>query len=75
MKEKLYLIIAAISILFGAYGLGHRSAKKSNELRNAKVERDILRETVDTKNEVRDEISRYNSRSVNEQLRTDWLRK
>ncbi|XWY20031.1 hypothetical protein ACNGTO_02975 [Bisgaard Taxon 45] len=75
MKEKLYLVLAVLCVLLGVYGLGHRAAKRASEMKRLNVERDVLRKTVNTKNEVRDEVDKMSSADVHERLRSDWMRK
>ncbi|UDW84641.1 hypothetical protein K7G91_000928 [Pasteurella canis] len=75
MKEKLYLVLAVLCVLLGIYGLGHRAAKRASEMKRLSAERDVLRKTVNTKNEVRDEVGKMSDADVHERLRTDWMRK
>ncbi|HHE3599960.1 hypothetical protein ACFGWN_03565 [Pasteurella multocida] len=75
MKEKLYLVLAVLCVLLGIYGLGHRAAKRANEMKRLNAERDALRKSIDVKNQVRDEVGKTLSADVHERLRTDWMRK
>lgn len=75
MKEKLYLVLAVLCVLLGVYGLGHRAAKRANEVKRLNAERDALRKSIDTKNEVRDEVDKLHNSDVHERLRSDWMRK
>lgn len=75
MREKLYLVLAVICVLLGIYGLGHRAARRANEERRTRIERDVLRTTIDVKNEVRDEVDNLSGADAYERLRTDWMRK
>ncbi|HHW7448002.1 hypothetical protein NM952_03075 [Pasteurella multocida subsp. multocida] len=75
MKEKLYLMLAVLCVLLGIYGLGHRAAKRANEMKRLNAERDALRKSINTKNEVRDEVDKMSNAGVHERLHTDWMRK
>lgn len=75
MKRYLYSLLAVLAILFGAYGLGHRSAKRSVEIKKAENESKVLRKTLDISQGVRNEVNPMSSDDVQRRLHDDWMRK
>ncbi|MDC9582365.1 hypothetical protein PSI15_12460 [Xenorhabdus sp. PR6a] len=71
----LYTALAVIAVLFTAYHLGGKAAKKSMEIKRRKDEIERLKITLDTRNEVEHEVQSKSSIAVVDELRNDWMRK
>lgn len=65
---------AVIAVLFGAYILGGRSARRSIEIRSQREERKRLKTTVEIKNETSDKIRRMDDDAVDSELAANWVR-
>lgn len=74
VKYILLMVIAVISTLLTAYGLGSRSARKAYELKHAQDDRDRLYKTVVVKNEVKDDINKMSPGVAHNELNDHWMR-
>ncbi|MEY0233858.1 hypothetical protein [Providencia manganoxydans] len=75
IKSFLYTFISIVSVLFFAYSIGGRAARKAIEAERKQVEIDRLAKTVNIKKEVDGEIHSKDDDSVINELRSDWMRK
>ncbi|WP_157952207.1 hypothetical protein [Aggregatibacter kilianii] len=75
VKSRGYMLLAVLTVLLGAYGLGHRSASKAAEARRVREERDTLREAVNVKKKVKHETVKMSPNDARRQLERDWMRK
>lgn len=75
-RFKVFVMTAAavIAVLFGAYVLGGRSARRSIEIRSQREESKRLKTTVEIKNETSDKIRRMDDDAVDSELAANWVR-
>ena len=59
---------AVIAVLFGAYILGGRAARRSAEIKNQREENKRLSTTIEVKNETTDKIRRMGDGAVDDEL-------
>ncbi|EMJ3744475.1 MULTISPECIES: hypothetical protein [Klebsiella] len=65
---------AVIAVLFGAYVLGGRSARRSMEIQSQQEENKRLKTTVEVKNETNDKVRRMDDDAVDSELAANWMR-
>ncbi|MDE9494536.1 hypothetical protein KKJ09_13305 [Xenorhabdus bovienii] len=75
IKSATCTVLAVISVLFSAYNMGGRSARKSVEIKRRQEDNRRLQTTLDVKNEVQDEVQQKESGVAANELRNDWMRK
>lgn len=73
-KVALATASAVALVLFGAYALGGRSARKAVQIKQAADENKRLKSTVEAKSENEQAINRQSDDSINVELSTDWMR-
>lgn len=75
-KAQQYLMTASavILVLFGAYMLGGRAARRSVELKVERDEKKRIQHTVDVKNETINAVRKQGDDSVNTELIANWMR-
>ncbi|GAA0353201.1 hypothetical protein L9H26_19220 [Morganella psychrotolerans] len=75
LKSAIYTILAVVAVLFTAYHMGGRAAKKSMEIKRRSDALARIRTTLDTRNDIEHEIQAKDGTAVADELRSDWLRK
>ncbi|AKL03843.1 hypothetical protein AB184_00770 (plasmid) [Klebsiella oxytoca] len=65
---------AVIAVLFGAYVLGGRSARRSMEIQSQQEENKRLKTTVEVKNETNDKVRHMDDDAVDSELAANWMR-
>lgn len=65
---------AVIAVLFGAYILGGRAARRSAEIKDQREENKRLRATVEVKNETIDKVRHMDDDTVDSELSANWMR-
>lgn len=75
LKSAVYTLLAVIAVLFTAYHMGGRAARKSMEIKRRSDELERIRTTLDTRNDIEHEIQAMDVTAVADELRSDWLRK
>ncbi|PHM69579.1 hypothetical protein Xekj_02548 [Xenorhabdus sp. KJ12.1] len=71
----LYTALAIIAVLFAAYHMGGRAARKSIEIKRRQEENQRLQTTLDVKKEVEHEVQQKEIGAAVTELRNDWMRK
>ncbi|MEW2741549.1 hypothetical protein ABZ131_20525 [Providencia rettgeri] len=75
IKTAFYLLLSTLFVLFAAYALGGRAARKAIKLKQKQEKIDRLEKTVKVKNEVDSEIRSKSDDAVIDELHADWMRK
>ncbi|KLU17163.1 MULTISPECIES: hypothetical protein [Xenorhabdus] len=75
IKSALYTGLSVIAVLFAAYLIGGRAAKKSVEIKRRQEENQRLQTTLDVKKEVEHEVQQKEIGAAVTELRNDWMRK
>lgn len=73
-KSALMTVAAALLVLFGAYTMGGRAARKALEEKAREEDRKRLKSTVDVKNETVNEVRQKDASGVHRELHDKWLR-
>lgn len=74
IKAFVMTATAVIAVLFGAYILGGRAARRSAEIKNQREENKRLKTTVEVKNETTAKVRRMDDGAVDDELNANWLR-
>ncbi|WP_244590805.1 hypothetical protein [Xenorhabdus hominickii] len=75
LKTFLYTSLSIIAVLFAAYHMGGRAARKSVEIKRRQEENQRLQTTLDVKKEVEHEVQQKEIGVAAAELRNDWMRK
>lgn len=65
---------AVITVLFGAYILGGRAARRSAEIKNQREENKRLSTVTEIRNETTSKVRRMDDDAVDNELSANWMR-